>query len=706
MATLVLTTIGGLAGGPIGAAIGAAIGQVADRAVLLKPKGRQGPRLTELAVQTSSYGRPIPRLFGRMRVAGQVIWATDLVEQRGRQGGGKGQPSMTTYTYSASFAVALSARPIQSIGRIWADGNLLRGAAGDWKVKTGFRLHRGSEDQAPDPLMASAEGIGSTPAHRGTAYVVFEDLPLETFGNRIPSLTFEVIADQGPITVGAMASEIAGGVIVGDGPDVTVDGFSAYGDSARGVIETLAEVSGAWFVPAGGGLSMQAAGASTRAIVDEAMSRQIAPAGRVPASVMVTHYDPDRDWQSGVQRAVRPGAAGPALMMEAPIAVAAGAAKQMAEGMLARAESARFTRRVAADLSALDVIPGSIVSIAGEGGAWRVTGVTVEQHRMIIALVALAPPPLPARASGGRVLRAPDERAGATILHAVEIPIPGDAPQSQTRITIVAAGEGAGWRRAALQFSIDGGESWQAAGGTAAAATLGEVVTGIAGGTSTLIDRRGAIDIVLMHSRAQLSNADPRSLDQGANLALIGNELIQFGRAERLGERGWRLSELWRGRWGTAVDPIAPGSRFALLEPACSAVLPVAAEQGQDVLVLAQGVDDAAPVEATVRVTGASLLPPAPVRVQARNVDPGLEVSWRRRTRADWRWRDGVDAALGEERESYLVTATRSDGSRRSFEIDRPVALLLPDSNPAPLASVAVRQRGTHGWSPATILIL
>ena len=60
MATLVLTAVGGAVGGPIGAAVGAAIGQYADREVLFRPKGREGPRLTELALQTSSYGTAIP----------------------------------------------------------------------------------------------------------------------------------------------------------------------------------------------------------------------------------------------------------------------------------------------------------------------------------------------------------------------------------------------------------------------------------------------------------------------------------------------------------------------------------------------------------------------------------------------------------------------------------------------------------------------
>src|SRR3546814_5954786 len=85
MATLVLTAVGTAIGGPIGGALGGLLGQAIDRDVLFKPKGRQGPRLTELAVQTSSYGSPIPRLYGTMRVAGSVIWSTDFVETRSEE---------------------------------------------------------------------------------------------------------------------------------------------------------------------------------------------------------------------------------------------------------------------------------------------------------------------------------------------------------------------------------------------------------------------------------------------------------------------------------------------------------------------------------------------------------------------------------------------------------------------------------------------
>ena len=110
MATLLLTALGTAIGGPLGGSLGALIGQQIDGRIFA-PKGREGPRLKDLTLSTSSYGQPIPRQFGRMRVGGSVIWSTDLIETKRKQKSGKGQPSTTTYSYSASFAVALSSTP-------------------------------------------------------------------------------------------------------------------------------------------------------------------------------------------------------------------------------------------------------------------------------------------------------------------------------------------------------------------------------------------------------------------------------------------------------------------------------------------------------------------------------------------------------------------------------------------------------------------
>ncbi|HEY6815219.1 MAG TPA: hypothetical protein VI168_06740, partial [Croceibacterium sp.] len=207
MATLVFTALGNALGGPIGGALGSLIGSQIDRAVLGGGARREGPRLRELAVTTSSYGTPIPRHFGTMRAPGTVIWATDLVETSERSGGGKGRPSTTTYSYAASFAVALASRPIRGLRRIWADGSLLRGAAGDLKTGGTLRVHLGHGDQLPDPLIASAQGP-ACPAFRGLAYCVFEGLQLGDFGNRIPALSFEIVADDGEVTLAQLVEPL------------------------------------------------------------------------------------------------------------------------------------------------------------------------------------------------------------------------------------------------------------------------------------------------------------------------------------------------------------------------------------------------------------------------------------------------------------------------------------------------------------------
>ena len=242
MATLVLTVVGGLVGGPAGAALGGLLGRQAD-AALLRPKGREGPRLADLKVQASAYGQPIPQIFGTMRVAGSVIWATDLIERRNKRGDGKGRPSVTEYSYSVSLAVALSSRRVRSVRRIWADGNLLRGSSGRFHERCTFRFHDGNEDQPVDPLIASALGIGSASAFRGIAYALFEDLELAAFGNRIPSLTFEVEADAGTIDGGDIGAALSGeaGRFEGAWP---IGGYAASGDRLRDAMAPLFDADG------------------------------------------------------------------------------------------------------------------------------------------------------------------------------------------------------------------------------------------------------------------------------------------------------------------------------------------------------------------------------------------------------------------------------------------------------------------------------
>ncbi len=386
MATLVLSAVGTVVGGPIGGAIGAVIGQSID-GMLFAPKAREGPRLADLAVQTSSYGTPIPKLFGTMRVAGTVIWATDLIERRSTSGGGKGRPKQVEYSYSASFAVALSARRVREVRRIWADGKLLRGAGGDFKVKTRFRLHQGDEDQAVDPLIAAAEGAGGAPAFRGTAYAMFEELELAEFGNRIPSLTFELVADDGPVELGTIAADLAREVRTGEGTQA-FHGYVASGGSVRGALEEAAELTGALLIDDGAVLQMRSPGADAAPLARarESGRRELlrGAAGSVAGEVAVSYHDAARDYQAGLQRAVAPGAVSGAQVERRAVAAVLTAqdAKALAERRLDVLWARRVSGQVDCGWAAAGLRPGTLLMLEGESGRWRVQRWTLGEMRV------------------------------------------------------------------------------------------------------------------------------------------------------------------------------------------------------------------------------------------------------------------------------------------------------------------------------------
>ncbi|WP_299830515.1 glycoside hydrolase TIM-barrel-like domain-containing protein [uncultured Roseobacter sp.] len=207
MATLVLSTVGAAVGGSIGGtvaglsaavigrAVGATIGRVIDQKLL-----GQGSDVVETGkvdrfrISSVGEGEALAQVYGRMRLGGQVIWASDFAETvtvAGGGGGGKGAPSQPksqtrSYSYSVNLAVAICEGEITRIGRIWANGEEI--APDDLNM----RVYRGAADQLPDPVIEAIEGTGMVPAYRGTAYVVFENLSLERFGNRVPQFSFEV----------------------------------------------------------------------------------------------------------------------------------------------------------------------------------------------------------------------------------------------------------------------------------------------------------------------------------------------------------------------------------------------------------------------------------------------------------------------------------------------------------------------------------
>lgn len=655
MATLVLTAVGTVVGGPIGGMLGAVAGQAID-ARWLTPGGRKGPRLSDLRVQTSSYGSGIPRLFGTMRVAGTVIWATDLVERRQRRSAGKGQPRTTTYSYSASFAVALSSRPVLGVRRIWADGNILRGSDGAFVEQTGFRLHAGDADQPVDPFIAAAEGPGAAPAYRGLAYAVFEELDLTAFGNRIPSLTFEVEADAGPLNLGQPVADALGVLAAQAMPEI--GGYALGGGSRREAIEPLTALvpvrrtATGWAVVDGAATALPDAASVSGPASPE---RRIGAADRAPRAVTVAHYDPARDYQTGIQTAMVPGGEGASRSIDLPVSAAAAQARLLAERAAARVRGTRSGMSWPGGLAALAVPPGALVDAGG--ARMQVTARRIEGGVAMLELSGVPDAVSPVLAAdGGRAVTSPDQPTGDTAAALFDLPALVPADVDQTRLVLAAAGSGAGWRRAGVALVPAAGAAEQPMGHVTAAAVIGTVTAVGGAGTAMLFDDASWIEVTLARADMQLSNAADADLLAGANAALAGDELLQFGHAAPLGNRRWRLTRLLRGRRGTPVSAAA-GAPFALADD--EALLPLGdaltvPQAGGAVLVAATGA--AAALQLPILTAGRAQQPLPPVHLRGDwEGDGGLTLRWVRRSRTGFDWRDRVDAPMDADNEAYQV---------------------------------------------------
>ncbi|WP_420606226.1 phage tail protein [Novosphingopyxis sp.] len=716
MATIVLNAVGFALGGPIGGALGSLAGRALDAQIFGGPKSREGPRLKELDIQTSSYGSEIPALFGAMRVAGTVIWATDLIEHEDEEGGGKGRPSQTSYSYSASLAVALSSRPATRIGRIWADGNLLRGEAGDFKVETGFRFHSGYGDQPADPLIAQAEG-DEAPGFRGLAYAVFENLQLADYGNRIPSLGFELFERGGSVRLVEIAGEASGGRVRGDDP-ATVRGFAASG-TARDVVQLIVEGTGLRLARGGEGFLLNGQPPRGGAISDPVVTlgaealdrpeRSRAPLGDYPTAIEYRHYDIARDYQAGLQRARRAGVGCGVARLDFPAAMTADEAMVLAVSLARRAGAERERLRLAVAHGADDLRAGS--TLDWDGARWTISEIEHRRGAMLVTARSLArTTPIAAGGLSGRALREADRAHGPTRLMLVELPDIARGGGDRPVVAAAAAGLSPGWRRAALSIG-NGGDSLRPIGVTAPAAVMGVLEYPLAATPPGLVDARSRPVVRLLNPEMTLRDADRAALLTGANIAAIGGEVLQFERAVALGETLYRLERLYRGLYGTeAHGDHAAGGTFLLLQrdrlrllegPEIAAGLPLSAA--------ALGIADERAVMASVAITGRAALPFAPVHFTAEPLPGGaLRLRWVRRSRLGAEWSLSVEPPLGEDTELYRLSATDDAGTPLAqWETASPqcvaVGTMLGDWREGGVDRLhfAVRQVGRGGLSPA-----
>ncbi len=498
-----------------------------------------------------------------------------------------------------------------------------------------------------------------------------------------------MVADPGPVAIDAVAAEIATPLTRTTGM-ATVLGFAA---AEAGTVKQALTALGALADLALGDDGVSLRLGATAAVVPVAAADlgatdgEAAPAQRhdvrradaaVPDAIWLGYSDVDRDFQNGIQAAVRRTPAIRVEQHDLTIAAAAGEVKVLADAALRRAIAGQSTAQITLPWRYSGVQLGDLVAIEGEAQPWRVAHRTITGALVALDLVRVAAVSPPAMAADpGRAYTATDAPQGPTTLHVLDLPaLPGPLPAAP-QLLLAAGGATAGWRRADVLVSRDAGDSYAVAATIAAPATIGTAVTALPAGPATRWDRLAAVEVELLAPDATLESAGEAAVLAGANLALVGDEIIQFASATALGDRRFRLATLLRGRRGTeaSVAGHAPGERFVLLDDRLATVTLPAEAVGATLLFKAAGPGEDPAAQPPVAVTprAIALQPLSPTALTCAVLASGdRRLAWVRRSRAGFTWSDGVDAPLAEAFERYRVTVRAGTIIVRQVDVAAP----------------------------------
>lgn len=716
----------GVSSAAIGGFIGSTIGGLVDN--MLFPQKQQGPRLNDLSVTASTYGRPLPLLYGpENRIAGNVIWSTGLIETKKKtKQGGKGGPSVTVteYSYRASFAVAVAEGTIRRVRKVWANNALIYDVDDPSAVQTALysalRVYPGDFSQTPDPTIEGYVGVGETPAYRGTAYVVFVDLQLADYGNRLPNIEFLVEA-QTEISVASVVSDVIVRCGLSDNQASTialtenVRGFAiASAASGVGALQPLAlafdfdvaEVAGALRCtrrqssPLGVVMTSDLAGheaASERP--EDAIRWTRGQVTNLPREATVTFSDPERDWQPNSQTARRSqGSADSMLSTDIAVVMTADEGRRLADRMLWEAWTGMQTAQAQTDDRWISLEPGRLYLFETPAGLepLRITRKTRGWNGVIDVDLRRDRFDVYDGSTAGVPATVPDNPLslpGLSELFILDIPLLLDADQAtESGFYYGVVGSGSGWRGADVLRGMGPTGPFENVSPQGRELTVGSasILPPPPAGfnSATDWDTTNVLRVTLRRDDMRLESMTDAEVMAGGNALYVGpraaaqtklGEIIQFAYADLVSPGVYDLHRLRRGQRGTefAWANHGAGQIAVLLE--IGAVL--RADFGVSDLNLARVYKavslltleiDAAPVN--FANSGSGLRPYSPINLLADGLSSGgdIDLTWTRRSRIGWP--EIIPPPLAEEREAYtLQILTALGGVRRTVPLDAPL---------------------------------
>lgn len=715
LAGATLATLGALGGGPAGAQLGFAIGMTLGGMLFPPSAGTvSSGKIAEVRVQNSSYDSPIPRLYGRGRLAGNVIWGKPPIETKKTTGGGK-KPKVKSYTYYQHFAILICAGPMWRIRRIWADDEVIyddRPEIGPLKtIKSvsadNIHIHLGGTSQSRDDLMVEIDGEDDTPAYRGRCYVTFERFNITRYGNRIPNMTFEIQSSAGDIYLDTVMGDLWD-LVDGDPADVNFGPLS--GVKCRGLAITnqtdLSPVyssleqaytfdlteTGEELLPVlrggsvAGTINSRHLGATTSTPTGSLVRLTRAQEVEIPTSVDVVYTSEGNDYQSMTVHAARQYGSGalkktitmPVILSEQEatnLAVMAVHLGPVQRNAVAFALPWRYIWISPADLLTVPTPLGPLtvrvveqtINLLGE-----IEILAVEEEVSLYSQDAPAPT---ANQGGGTTAENAD-----TIFELFETTAAIDSLADSDMFYIGATGGGSPWPGASITVSPD--LAILPSGTTEDVATvdspaeLGYADNAIsAPAVWEVWDDVNYLDVEMYVGRPE-TRTDLDVL-AGSNAIIAGHEIIQYATATSLGGGVYRLSRLLRGRRGSewAMGSHVIGEPVLFLDLVDTVFVRVrSSEIGVTHTYRAHeiGAVDEIPPERDLALAGYARMPYSPVHLRGEWAGGDLAATWFRRARKDGGWMDGGDVPLDEATERYNVRVLGTGGPDPVYLVTAP----------------------------------
>lgn len=421
---------------------------------------------------------------------------------------------------------------------------------------------------------------------------------------------------------------------------------------------------------------------------------------QIPRRVTVKYINPDPRYEKGLSAAQRPTAVVSTvseLAIDAPVVLKVDEADAVANAWLARSwvnsrkfgfpTSPRFLKLTPTDVVTVADQYGMTHRMAlkmiddGADGIRQVTAVREDPESYVA--------PAPSGGSGGNGTGAGSQPStiGHTDAELMDIVLISDLHDGKGFYLAMApdTGNPSDWIGGVLMKSTDNGVSFVAFQTVSTATIIGRATTALAVPRAwTTWDRLNSVTVRPFDPSVTLASASEINVLNGANLAILGNELIAFAIAVNNGDGTYTLSNLLRGLRGS--DPFigthATGERFALVDFSKMRNVPDS-DFAITRVYKTQSIGDTT-ILATSQMfndTGVRLKPLTVAEPQLQtDAEGNLLFSWNRRTRIGGEndWLDGVTTVpLGEQAESYQVDILNGSTVVRTLSTSTPQAAYM-----------------------------